>query len=39
MKPEQQLEYLKKGCEEIIKEEDLLEKLKKGKTASSESRV
>jgi tyrosyl-tRNA synthetase len=31
MKPEQQLEYLKKGCEEIIKEEDLLEKLKKGK--------
>ena len=31
MKPEQQLEYLKKGCEEIIKEDDLLEKLKKGK--------
>jgi tyrosyl-tRNA synthetase len=31
MKPEQQLEYLKKGCEEIIKEEDLLQKLKKGK--------
>jgi tyrosyl-tRNA synthetase len=31
MKPDQQLEYLKKGTEEIIKEEDLLEKLKKGK--------
>ncbi len=31
MKPEQQLEYLKKGSEEIIKEEDLLQKLKKGK--------
>ena len=30
MTPEQQLQYLKKGCEEIIKEEDLLEKLKRG---------
>lgn len=31
MQPEQQLEYLKKGCEEVIREEDLLEKLKRGK--------
>jgi tyrosyl-tRNA synthetase len=31
MTPEKQLEYLKKGTEEIIKEEDLLAKLKKGK--------
>lgn len=31
MTPDQQLEYLKKGCEEVIKEEDLLEKLKRGK--------
>ncbi|HSE39490.1 MAG TPA: tyrosine--tRNA ligase, partial [Acidobacteriota bacterium] len=31
MTPEQQLEYLRKGTEEIIKEEDLLAKLKKGK--------
>lgn len=28
---EEQIHYLKKGCEEIIKEEDLLEKLKRGK--------
>ena len=31
MTPEQQLEYLRKGCEEIIKEEELLEKLKRRK--------
>ncbi len=31
MTPEQQIEYLKKGAEELIKEEDLLAKLKKGK--------
>jgi tyrosyl-tRNA synthetase len=31
MTPEQQIEYLKKGSEELIKEEDLLAKLKKGK--------
>ncbi len=31
MTPEQQIQYLKKGCEEIIKEEDLLTKLKHGK--------
>ena len=30
MTPEQQLQYLKKGCEEIIKEEDLLAKLRRG---------
>ena len=30
MTPEQQLQYLKKGCEDVIKEEDLLEKLKRG---------
>ncbi len=28
---EKQLEYLKKGCEDVIKEEELLEKLKRGK--------
>lgn len=31
MTPEKQLEYLKKGCEEVIKEEELLEKIKRGK--------
>ena len=31
MTPEQQIQYLKKGCEEIIKEEDLLTKLRRGK--------
>jgi tyrosyl-tRNA synthetase len=31
MTPEEQIQYLKKGAEEIIKEEDLLEKLKRGK--------
>ena len=31
MTPEQQIDYLKKGAEELIKEEDLLAKLKKGK--------
>ncbi|HEY4491089.1 MAG TPA: tyrosine--tRNA ligase, partial [Acidobacteriota bacterium] len=31
MTAEQQIEYLKKGSEEIIKEEELLEKLKRGK--------
>lgn len=31
MKPEQQLEVLRRGCAEIISEEDLLAKLKKGK--------
>lgn len=31
MTPEQQVEYLKKGSEDLIKEEDLLAKLKKGK--------
>jgi tyrosyl-tRNA synthetase len=31
MTPEQQLEYIKKGTEEIIKEEELLEKIKRGK--------
>lgn len=31
MTPEKQLEYLKKGCEEVIKEEELLGKIKRGK--------
>jgi len=31
MTPEQQLQYLKKGCEEVIPEQELLEKLKRGK--------
>jgi tyrosyl-tRNA synthetase len=31
MTPEQQVEYLKKGSEDLIKEEDLLAKIKKGK--------
>src|SRR5262245_14652684 len=31
MTPEEQIEYLKKGSEDLIKEEDLLAKLKKGK--------
>ncbi len=31
MTPEKQLEYLRKGCEEVIKEEELLEKIKRGK--------
>jgi len=31
MTPEQQVEYLKKGTEEVIKEEELLEKIKRGK--------
>jgi tyrosyl-tRNA synthetase len=31
MTPEQQIQYLKKGAEDLIKEEDLLEKLKRGK--------
>ncbi|MCI0447820.1 tyrosine--tRNA ligase [bacterium] len=31
MTPEEQIQYLKKGAEELIKEEDLLAKLKKGK--------
>jgi tyrosyl-tRNA synthetase len=31
MTPEQQVEYLKKGAEEIIKEEELLERIKRGK--------
>jgi tyrosyl-tRNA synthetase len=31
MTPEQQIEYLKKGSEELIKEEELLEKIKRGK--------
>src|SRR5262245_13788024 len=31
MTPEQQLAYLKKGCEDVIREEELLEKLKRGK--------
>ncbi len=29
MKPEEQLEYLKKGCVEIVREEELLQKLEK----------
>ena len=31
MTPEQQIEYIKKGTEEIIKEDELLEKIKRGK--------
>lgn len=31
MTPEEQIEYLKKGTEDFIKEEELLEKLKRGK--------
>lgn len=31
MTPERQLEYIKKGTEEIIKEDELLEKIKRGK--------
>ena len=31
MTPEQQIEYLKKGTEDFIKEEELLEKIKRGK--------
>jgi len=31
MTPEEQLQYLKKGCEEVIPEQELLEKLKRGK--------
>jgi tyrosyl-tRNA synthetase len=31
MTPEKQIEYLKKGAEEVIKEEELLEKIKRGK--------
>ena len=31
MTPEKQLDYLKKGCEEVIKEEELLEKIQRGK--------
>jgi tyrosyl-tRNA synthetase len=31
MTPEEQIQYLKKGSEDLIKEEDLLAKLKKGK--------
>jgi len=31
MTPEQQVDYLKKGVEELIKEEELLEKIKRGK--------
>ena len=31
MTPEQQIQYLKKGTEDFIKEEELLEKLKRGK--------
>jgi tyrosyl-tRNA synthetase len=31
MTPEKQLEYLKKGCEEVIKEEELLQKIQRGK--------
>ena len=31
MNLEKQLEYLKKGCEDVIKEEELREKLKRGK--------
>jgi len=31
MTPEKQLDYLKKGCEEVIKPEELLEKIKRGK--------
>lgn len=31
MTPEQQVEYIKKGSEDLIKEEDLLAKIKKGK--------
>jgi tyrosyl-tRNA synthetase len=30
MTPEQQIEYLKKGAEDLIKEEELLEKIKRG---------
>ncbi len=32
MTPEQQIEYLKKGTEDFIKEEELLEKIKRGKS-------
>jgi tyrosyl-tRNA synthetase len=31
MTPEEQIEYLKKGAEEVIKEEELLERIKRGK--------
>ena len=31
MTPEEQVQYLKKGSEDLIKEEDLLAKIKKGK--------
>src|SRR6187455_2933964 len=31
MTPEQQIEYLRKGSEEIIKEDELLDRIKKGK--------
>ncbi|PWT91142.1 MAG: tyrosine--tRNA ligase [Acidobacteria bacterium] len=31
MRPEEQIEYLKKGAEEIIREEELLDKIKRGK--------
>ena len=30
MTPEEQIQYLKKGAEEIIREEELLEKIKRG---------